>query len=488
MSDSVLETPDRTDEASPTSFGLDAFAAWVARVLMTNRTLPDEDRETLETHVSTLLAYLRLSSPDDLRSFDGGSILSAATRMAAGRASAARKDAKVALVDDPLYAQRLQVIASYLSRGGLLQANLALSEILSSLHGTDPSGSHLVSPLGSSPGSSRASGSDSTSIRTEIPTLPTFSGEPSSFKGWQDSTLTLLGKAGLDSYLTDGTLYADPANHTVARRIYFALRASVSGGTAAYLVADPNRSDTVPNPRTAWLKLIEKYNTALHQSNLMAFLLRDLFSLEINSSTSASTFLSKFSEYRAELMAQMGPDIPDLVYRAALLSGLRDSEYTAATLEILKSPDKGIDDLLTIVSTHETLLDNASGSLQRDLSTDTAVVRRAGTPQKKSVSFGDSQWRIPKFPDSWKRAFKGTYKFLLDWREAAVQGMSQSALDEKFTVRIKRIPASSDRSEEPEPSNANTETNPSSNKKQKKSKRPHKIRVVNGRRIITESS
>lgn len=475
------ETPVRLASDPPIA-SLEDFASWIAGILSTNQLLPEGELLSLTSAVSTLFTHLRLTSPEDFRSFSSDALVTAITRMASGRATAEKKEAKVALMDNPLVLQRLQVLTTYLFRGGGYSMTLGLPEILSGVHSFPGESTAVVSPLGTSPGSSSRSSTTESSIRTEIPTLPTFDGGPSSFKKWQDSTLTLLGKAGLDCFLTDDSLFSDPSKHSTARRIYFALRAAVAGGTASYLVADPNHSSTVTNPRAAWLRLIDKYNTSLHQSNQVAFLLRDLFALELGSTTSASTFLSRFSEIRAELQAQTGVTIPDLVYRAAILSGLTNTEYSAATLEILKSPDASIDETLDVISTHETLLDNANGDIQRDLTADVdqTTVRRAHTSPDKKVSFSSGTKRdVPYFPGSWKKAFKGVFTYLVEWRSDAIKGMSQEDLNKKYQVQVKRSKL---------PDSEETPSGDNSNQQQKKKhKKSHKVQVVSGRRIITSS-
>jgi hypothetical protein len=214
-----------------------------------------------------------------------------------------------------------------------------------------------------------------------------------------------------------------------------------------------------------WSALEDYYDTALNRANVVLFDIRRLLHLRLDPDNPASKFISAYRECLQRLRknhARLSDDTDTL--RALLLVAIQDDDFEMVRDSIVHKPDLSVESILTELRERETSLmmrDQAS-RLGGDGSSGTRVSRRAKQASSKkggsNASSGGrstaepgnnfTKWSIPRYPDSWKKAFGGSlFKLLLDWRNDAHKGKTQDQLISEYATTIEKIrPASTSKS------------------------------------------
>lgn len=138
---------------------------------------------------------------------------------------------------------------------------------------------------------------------------------------------------------------------------------------------------------------------------------------------------------------------------------IQDDDFEIVRDSIVHKPDLSVESILTELRERETSLmmrDQASRGIGGDGSSGSRTSRR--TKQASNAKRGGSnsspsavrsandpggnvnKWVIPRYPDSWKKAFGGSlFNLLLEWRTDAHKGKTQDQLISEYATTIERI-------------------------------------------------
>ncbi len=161
--------------------------------------------------------------------------------------------------------------------------------------------------------------------KNTVPTLDKFSGRDEDYFTWKESTINVLGAAGLGRFLTDQETRLKHVS--VGESVFYALRGAVHGGQAQSIaqgMLDDARLDSV----ALWSGLEEHYDTALNRANVVLFDIRRLLSLRLTPDTTATKFISDFRDCLQRLRknnARISDDTDTL--RALLLVAIQDDDF-----------------------------------------------------------------------------------------------------------------------------------------------------------------
>lgn len=274
------------------------------------------------------------------------------------------------------------------------------------------------------------------SSQMKIPKLPTFSGKDEDYFVWRGDVLNTLGRFSLDQHVSDKA-YVDQ-HKSVARGVFFALKQALDGGTAKPSVeALFNRGKFCPATLAA--NMDKTYDTHLNRANVNLYQIKRLFGLRLDLDTEPSTFISSFRDSLEQLSkarAQLPKDEETL--RALLLIAIQDDDFESVRDKIVENPKLGYDKILIhIRERHQSLAIKDDAGITGD----GARVRR--TPHKTGTGSQGStgQFKIPRLPSSWRRAFgPKLFDVIISWRGAAHSGKySQASLDKKFDLEVQEM-------------------------------------------------
>lgn len=287
-------------------------------------------------------------------------------------------------------------------------------------------------------------------------------------------------------------------------------------GGQAQSIAQGMLDDKNLDPTELWSALEDYYDTALNRANVVLFDIRCLLHLRLDPDNPASKFISAYRECLQRLRknhARLSDDTDTL--RALLLVAIQDDGFEMVRDSIVHKPDLSVESIVTELRERETSLmmrDQAS-RIGGDGSSGTRISRRAkqaSTTKKGSSNAspggrstaepGDNfnKWIIPRYPDSWKKAFGGSlFKLLLDWRTDAHNGKTQDQqLISEYATTIEKIrPASNPKSgtspggSSPVDTSAmatTSSTGNSSNQQADNTPARKRIRLQKSRRVVTE--
>lgn len=277
--------------------------------------------------------------------------------------------------------------------------------------------------------------------KNTVPTLDKFTGRDEDYFAWKESTINVLGAAGVGRFLTDKQMLAKHAS--VGESVFYALRGAVHGGQAQSIaqgMLDETRLDSV----ALWSGLEDYYDTALNRANVVLFDIRRLLSLRLDPDTTATKFISDFRFCLQRLRknnARISDDTDTL--RALLLVAIQDDDFEMVRDSIVHKPGSGVETILTEIRERETSLvmkDQASKLGGDGTTPNTRYSRRVtqtpSGPQNRSGDQRDNtpqKWNIPKFPDTWKSGFGNSlFKLLLAWRSDAYRGRTQTQLNDAY--------------------------------------------------------
>jgi hypothetical protein len=281
-----------------------------------------------------------------------------------------------------------------------------------------------------------------------VPTLGKFNGHDEDYLDWKESTIDALGTAGFNRFLHDATVISK--HPEIAESVFYSLRGAVRGGQAqsiAQTMVDEKKLD----PSALWMALEEYYDTALNRANVVLFDIRRLLHLRLDPDGTASKFISDYRDCLQRLRknnARLAEDTDTL--RALLLVSIQDDGFEMVRDSIVHKPDLSIESILTELRERETSLmmkDQAASGVTGDGSTrssrrvqHSAPSTKSGKPSDSANGYSERKWSIPRYPDSWKKAFGASmFKLLLDWRTDAHKGKSQTELISLYDTVVEKV-------------------------------------------------
>ena len=340
-----------------------------------------------------------------------------------------------------------------------------------------------------------------------VPTLEKFNGHDEDYFNWKESTINALGTAGFSQFLDNTEVVI--RHPEVAVSVFYSLQGAVHGGQAQS-IAQQMLDDKNLDPAVLWSALETYYDTALNRANVVLFDTRRLFHLRLDPDNSASKFISDYKDCLQRLRkhnARIAEDNDSL--RALLLVAIQDDDFEMVRDSIVHKPNLSVDSILTELREREMSLvmkDRASdpskdGSLSsrysRRVNQSLGPSSRSFTPKDSSTaSTAAKKWSIPRYPDSWKKAFGNSlFKLLLDWRTDAHKGSTQQQLNSSYDTVVEFVSPSKQgnskaKSGQASGGGAGSSTNSGADSISSDSKEPprKRIRLQKSRRVVTECS
>ena len=280
--------------------------------------------------------------------------------------------------------------------------------------------------------------------RKNVPELDTFKGTDEDSFGWMEDTLTKLGTAGLARYLTDSAVVAK--NPDLAESVFYALRRATMNGLAKHVSEDLINLQ-IFNPIDLWSNIEKYYDVNVNKANVILYEIKRLLALELNTSMTATKFISDYKDCLTRLRkvkAKIANDNETL--RALLLLAIQDPNFDTVRDEILKSPNKSIEDLLTDLRERDSSL-AIRDSYHNEISGDGLSYSRRSVAFEKGSKYsknantdGKKEWKIPFFPHGWKEAIgQKIFNHMISWRMESNKGHTQQELNNEFDLKVEKM-------------------------------------------------
>lgn len=341
----------------------------------------------------------------------------------------------------PVIVKKLGYIVDY-ARVGTLTPQTSMSDIVKSVNkAAARANTTLLQPT--SPSRQSAPVFD----KKAVPTLDKFSGQDEDYFTWKEATINALGTAGFGRFLDDTTM--TEKHPDVSESVFYSLRGAVHGGQAQS-IAQRMLDEKLLDPAKLWSDLESYYNTALNRANVVLFDIRRLLNLRLDPDTTATKFISDYRDCLQRLRknnARLSEDTDTL--RALLLVSIQDDDFEMVRDTIVHRPQSSVEMILTEIRERETslMMKDRASNLSGDGSHPSRQSRRVSSTTKRGVTSTSSagyndnrKWVIPKYPDTWKKAFGGPlFKLMLDWRTEAHKGKNQLQLNSEFDTVVERI-------------------------------------------------
>ena len=338
----------------------------------------------------------------------------------------------------PVIVKKLGYVVEY-AQFGTLSAELTMDDIIDTVKPRV----HPTSPA--SPARRNVQIVD----KKAVPTLEKFTGRDEDYYTWRESTINVVGAAGLGRFLTDDQMYTKHPD--IGESLFYALRGAVHGGQAQSIaqgMLDEKRLD----PVALWSAVEAYYDTALNRANVVLFDFRRLLSIRLDPDTTATKFISDFRDCLQRLRKNNSRIAEDTdALRTLLLVAIQDDDFEMVRDSIVHKPGNGVETILTEIRERETslMMKDAGPTLGGDGSGTTRYSRRTGQSSSRgqmSTTGGTNsnsttrKWYIPKFPDTWKQAIGGSFfKLLIEWRTEAHKGKTQAQLNDHFATVVESV-------------------------------------------------
>ena len=132
--------------------------------------------------------------------------------------------------------------------------------------------------------------------------------------------------------------------------------------------------------------------------------------------------------------------------RALLLLAIQDPNFDTVRDEILKSPNKSIEDLLTDLRERDSSL-AIRDSYHNEISGDGLSYSRRSVAFEKGSKYsknantdGKKEWKIPFFPHGWKEAIgQKIFNHMISWRMESNKGHTQQELNNEFDLKVEKM-------------------------------------------------
>ena len=286
--------------------------------------------------------------------------------------------------------------------------------------------------------------------RKTVPELDTFKGTDEDSFGWMEDTLTKLGTAGLARYLTDAGIVAK--NSDLGESVFYPLRRATMNGLAKH-VSEDLMHQKIYNPTNLWSNIEKYYDVNVNKANVILYEIKRLLALELNTSMTATKFISDYKDCLTRLRkvkAKIAND--NEILRALLLLAIQDPNFDTVRDEILKSPTKTIEDLLTDLrerdsslairdSSHNEINGDGLSYARRSVTYDNGT-KNPRNNQNYSKKNEDSakEWKVPFFSNGWRDAMgHKIFSHIISWRIEACKGRTQQQLNNKFDLKVEQM-------------------------------------------------
>ena len=173
--------------------------------------------------------------------------------------------------------------------------------------------------------------------------------------------------------------------------------------------------------------LSKYYDTSLNRANVVLFEIKRLLKLQLDVATTPVQFISDF-RYCFQWLRKNKTKVADdgQTLRPLLLVAIQDELFESIRDNILKKPNRSVDELLGDIREKDTSLQmkDRVRSLQGDIqisSRRTQVHGKVNSRGKTADAIEQGLWVIPPFPRGWKEAVGAKlFQVMSDWRSSAI--------------------------------------------------------------------
>lgn len=273
-----------------------------------------------------------------------------------------------------------------------------------------------------------------------MPTLPEFSGLGEEYFKWRDTVKNLLGQYMLLLAIEDKDYYV--SNKQVSASVFFGLRTALQKGHAREHAQRMDHAGDY-DAYKLWHALATYYDTHMEKANATLLEVQKLLQLRLDASMTATQFIADFQGCITNLnhkKAKLAKDNDTL--RALLLVAIQDDAYDTIRDRIVNEPSRTVDEILMDLRNKEASISIKDGaqpsSIDGVLTASTSRRAQSSAAASSNSSYNKvTPWKIPEFPNSWKKVMKGFYNHLNAWRNAAHhKRISETKLDEEFGVIV----------------------------------------------------
>ena len=196
-----------------------------------------------------------------------------------------------------------------------------------------------------------------------IPTLEKFHGQDLDYFVWRESTITILGMAGLVRFLDDPIMVQ--RHPDIAECVFYTLRrAVVHSSSQAHLIAQTMRNNKQLDPTLLWNGFEEYYNTDRNRANVVFMDTMCLLNLRLTPDTEATKFISDFRNCLQRLRKNKARLVEDdATLCVVLLRAIQDDTFEVVRDKIVTNPTSTVETFLTNLRERDIVLkmkDNAS--------------------------------------------------------------------------------------------------------------------------------
>jgi hypothetical protein len=408
----------------------------------------------------------------------------------------------------PVRSLRLQVLIDYARMvSPALDHKLTFEEMEDALDGEKRKVNNpKAQPTTATTGNGSMDADFDTSLKkVEVPKLPTFQGDAGEWHRWSNLVPISLGTAGLSDAITVASFAIN--NPMMAKRVFYALRAATEQGHAASLAKEMDY-EQLYDPYVLWQKLTAEYDTEANKMNIALYLVRHLYEMKLDSSTTPSKFRSEFNDLWLQLK-QANPSLAveaDFI-RPVMLMAIHDDDYNIVREKIIAEPNKTVAEFLSDIRDRESILrslngevikpidgSNPEGIRSRRTTHSNPRDKKAGSssngqrnPSKSSQGESSGPWNIPLFPNTWKNMVgKGVFTLMCKWRlKANGNNIDMPTLNKPFQVEAQGLTRNEHNQKKRQSDDGSTGINQSEKANQSDPKRV-KYTLRETRRTITE--
>ena len=341
----------------------------------------------------------------------------------------------------PVRSLRLQVLIDYARMvSPALDHKLTFEEIADALDWEKRKASLKAQPTTATTGNGMDVDFDTSLKKVEVPKLSPFQGDAGEWHRWSNLVSISLGTAGLSDAITETSFATN--NPMMAKRVFYALRAATEQGHASSLAKEMDY-EKLYDPYVLWQKLSAEYDTETNKMNIALYLVRHLYEMKLDCSTTPSKFRSEFNDLWLQLK-QANPNLAveaDFI-RPVMLMAIQDDDYNIVREKIIAEPNKTVTEFLTDIRDRESILRSLNGEVIKPIdganpegirsrrathSNPRDSSKKAGSssngqrnPNRSSQGEASGPWNIPLFPNTWKNMVgKGVFTLMCNWRSKA---------------------------------------------------------------------
>lgn len=407
----------------------------------------------------------------------------------------------------PVRSLRLQVLIDYARMvSPTIDHKLTFEEVEDALDGEKRKANLKAQPTTATTGNVMDADFDTSLKKVEVPKLPTFQGDAGEWHRWSNLVHISLGTAGLSEAVTDTGFAVD--NPMMAKRVFYALRAATEQGHAASLAKEMDY-EKMYDPYVLWQKLSAEYDTEANKMNIALYLVRHLYEMKLDCSTTPSKFRSEFNDLWLQLK-QANPNLAveaDFI-RPVMLMAIQDDDYNIVREKIIAEPNKTVAEFLSDIRDRESILRSLNGEVikpidgskpegirsrrvthsnpRRDKKMGSSS-NRQHNPNRSSQGESSGPWNIPLFPHTWKSMVgKGVFTLMCTWRSTANgNNIDTSTLNKSFQVAAQGPPRN-EQNQKKRQSDDTTASSLSSDKANQPDPKRVRYTLRESRRVVTE--